>query len=265
VSGAHAVVLMYHRVSLDGARPEEGDFALPTALFEEQMGRLASGRRTVVSLAQLASGLFEDGAVVLTFDDGCDTDATVALPRLVELGFPAAFFVNPATVGQEGRLDWPQVERLAAAGMQIGSHGLDHTLLDGLAPEEIERQLELSRRILEERLGVEVDLLSLPGGTGGRTALETARRLGYRIVLGSQPGRVTRGRLEIPVPRHAVRQRHGLEGFEAAVEQRPGFLLGQALRYRALRGLRRLVGPRAYVRWAQRMAPAAHDGSGRRE
>jgi len=262
VSGAHAVVLMYHRVSLDGARPEEGDFALPTWLFEGQMRRLASEGRPVVSLSQLVSGHFEDGAVVLTFDDGCDTDATVALPRLLELRFPAAFFVNPATVGTKGRLGWPQVERLAAAGMRIGSHGLDHTLLDGLAPGELERQLALSRRLIEERLGAEVDVLSLPGGTGGRAALETARRLGYRLVLGSRPGRVARGRLLLPVPRHAVRQRQGLEGFRAAVEQRLGFRLVQALRYRALQALRTLIGPKAYVLWSQRMAPPPGDGDG---
>jgi peptidoglycan/xylan/chitin deacetylase (PgdA/CDA1 family) len=262
VSGANAVVLMYHRVSLDGARPEEGDFALPTWLFEGQMRRLASEGRPVVSLSQLVSGHFEDGSVVLTFDDGCDSDATIALPRLLDLRFPAAFFVNPATVGERGRLGWPQVERLAAAGMRIGSHGLDHTLLDGLAPGEIERQLALSRRLLEERLGAEVDVLSLPGGTGGRAALETARRLGYRLVLGSRPGRVARGRVLLPIPRHAVRQRHGLEGFRAAVEQRLGFRLVQALRYQALRALRSVIGPKAYIHWAQRIAPSRGDGDG---
>lgn len=259
---AHAVVLMYHRVGLADARPEEADFALPVWLFERQMRRLASEGRPVVSLSQLASGHFEDGSVVLTFDDGCDTDATVALPRLLELRFPAASFVNPATVGERGRLGWPQVERLAAAGMRIGSHGLDHTLLDGLAPGEIERQLEVSKHLLEERLGMEIDALSLPGGTGGRAALEIARRLGYRLVLGSRPGRVARGRLLLPVPRHAVRQRHGLEGFRATVEQRLGFRLVQALRYRALQALRTVIGSEAYVRWGQRMAPPRGDGDG---
>ncbi len=260
MSGAHAVVLMYHRVSLDDARPDEGDFALPTGLFEQQMRRLVSEGRPVVSLARLAAGDFEDGSVVLTFDDGCDTDVAVALPHLLELRFPAAFFLNPATVGERGRLGWPQVERLAAAGMRIGSHGLDHTLLDSLAPGEIERQLELSRRLLEERLGAEIDALSLPGGTGGRAALEAACRLGYRLVLGSRPGRVARGPLPLPVPRHAVRRRHGMEGFCAAVEQRFGFRLAQALRYRALQALRTAIGSGAYVHWARRAARRRGDG-----
>jgi peptidoglycan/xylan/chitin deacetylase (PgdA/CDA1 family) len=247
----HAVVLMYHRVDLAGARPEEGDFALPTSLFTQQLAWLAAARRPVVSLAQLASGEFEDGAVVLTFDDGCDSDTAVALPRLVEAGFPASFFVNPATVGERGRLGWPELERLVAAGMRVGSHGLDHTLLDGLPAGEVERQLDESRRILEMRLGTEVDALSLPGGTGGRVALDIARSVGYRIVLGSRPGRVAQGHLPVPVPRYPVRRRHGLEGFRAGVEQRLGFRLLQATRYRALHALRAAVGSDAYVRWAR--------------
>jgi peptidoglycan/xylan/chitin deacetylase (PgdA/CDA1 family) len=257
VSRAHAVVLMYHRVDRTGARPEEGDFALPTALFRRQIEWLAAERRPVVPLSALAAGDFADGSVLLTFDDGCDTDASVALPRLLEKGFPATFFVNPATVGQDGRLGWAEIERLAASGMRVGSHGLDHTLLDGLAAGEVERQLEDSRRVLEERLGTPIDALSLPGGTGGRAAVETARRVGYRIVLGSRPGRVVAGRLALPLPRHAVRGRHGLAGFRAAVEQRTGFRLLQAARYRALSALRALIGSRAYVRWSD--ARAARD------
>lgn len=261
---AHAVVLMYHRVDLAGARPEEGDFVLSRLLFVQQLKWLAAEGWPVVSLSQLASGQFEDGSVVLTFDDGCDTDATVALPHLLEAGFPATFFVNPVNVGQSGRLGWPEVEQLAAAGMRIGSHGLDHTLLDGLPPGEVERQLEVSRRLLEERLGAEVDALSLPGGTGGRAAVEIALRVGYRIVLGSRPGRVAQGRLPLPVPRHAIRQRHGLEGFRAAVEQRPGFRLLQAARHLTLQALRAAIGSEAYVRWARTRAGARGDGDGGR-
>ena len=246
-----AVVLMYHRLDPQAARPEEGDYVLPRPLFERQIAWLVASARPVVPLARLVAGEFEDGAVVLTFDDGCDTDASVALPRLLETGFPATFFVNPATLGQRGRLGWPEVDRLATAGMRIGSHGLDHTLLDGLAPGEIERQLEVSRRLLEQRLQMEVDALSLPGGSGGRAAVEIARQLGYRIVLGSRPGRVRRGRIHLPLPRYAVRRGHGFHGFRAIVQQRLGFRILQAGRHRMLGLVRIALGTHTYARWAE--------------
>jgi len=243
-----AVVLMYHRLSDGPFDPEEGDYVLSPSLFEAQMRWLAAGRRPVATLAQLAEGRHQDGAVVLTFDDGCDSDCTVAFPLLRSLGFPAAFFVNPARVGAEGRAGWDDLRALAAEGFAIGSHGLDHTLLDGLAPGELERQIVESRRAIEDRLGARVDALSLPGGSGGERARRKALAAGYRLVLGSRPG-VVRGPAGASVlPRLAVRSGHGLTGFQAAVERRPLFLLGQRVRYSVAHGGRRLIGAGTYGR-----------------
>lgn len=254
-TGSRATLLTYHRVSLEGVEPDEGDYALPSPLFEEQMRLLVREAWPVVPLGRLVEGGFADGAVVLTFDDGCETDATVALPLLRELGLEAAFFVNPAHIGAPGRLRWDQLEELAAAGMRIGSHGLDHTLLDGLAPAELERQLALSKRLLEERLPIEIDTLSLPGGTGGRRAGEVARQVGYRLVLGSAPGRVREGRLPSLLPRHAVRSGPGLAGFRAALEQRAGFRLAQRSAHLAKRAVRAALGQDRYVRLRESRLP----------
>jgi peptidoglycan/xylan/chitin deacetylase (PgdA/CDA1 family) len=250
--------MMYHRVSLLGAPVEEGDYALSAELFERQIELLATEGWPVVSLSALADGVFPDRAVALTFDDGCDTDFRVALPLLRKRRFPAAFFLSPALVGHPGRLDWEQVGELAAAGMQIGSHGLDHTLLTDLSDAELERQLASSKAQLETRLGREVDTLSLPGGTGGARALAVARRLGYRLVLGSRPGLVRSGALPAQLPRYAVRLSEGTEGFRAAIGQRLGFRARQSLRYRGLRLLRRVIGRGAYRQWRDRQLERLH-------
>lgn len=71
-----AVVVLYHRVTDRSFDPEEGDYVLPPSLFEAQVRGL--GRRRVVPLSSLVDGTFDEGAVVITFDDGCDTDATIA-------------------------------------------------------------------------------------------------------------------------------------------------------------------------------------------
>jgi peptidoglycan/xylan/chitin deacetylase (PgdA/CDA1 family) len=260
VSRPRATLLTYHRVSLRGVEPDEGDYALPSPLFEEQMRLLAREGWPVVPLSLLPEGGFPDRSVVITFDDGCETDATVALPLLRGLGFPAAFFVNPARVGQAGRLSWPDIERLAEAGMRIGSHGLDHTLLDGLSRGEVERQLAVSKQILEQRLGIEIDALSLPGGTGGRPAVGIAHQVGYRLVLGSEPGRAREGRLPALLPRHAVRCGDGVPRFRAAVEMRAGFLLEERVRYHAKRALRAILGQHRYVKLRENRLPRPSQG-----
>jgi peptidoglycan/xylan/chitin deacetylase (PgdA/CDA1 family) len=214
----------------------------------------------VVSLPALANGRFPDRSVVLTFDDGCDTDATVAGPTLRALGFPAAFFINPARIGRKGRISWAQLSSLADDGFLVGSHGLDHALLDGLPPSELERQLAASKRWLEDRLARPVESLALPGGRGGERVRRAAEEAGYRLILGSRPG-IVRGSAAIGIqPRLVMRRGHALSGFAAAIEQRPLFLLRQGLRYRALDTGRSLLGARAYGRlrtlWLQRWEPA---------
>jgi peptidoglycan/xylan/chitin deacetylase (PgdA/CDA1 family) len=254
VSAPAAVILMYHRLAPARER-DEGDYAITAGLFDAQMRLLAERGRPVTTLEALASGSYADGSVALTFDDGCDTDATVAAPLLRSLGFPAAFFVNPARVGMPGRASWSELRALVAAGFVVGSHGLDHTLLDDVADAELERQLVESRRRLEDALGSPVETLSLPGGSGGVRALRAARTAGYRIVLGSRPAPV-RGAPPHILPRIPVRSGHDVDGFAAIVEQRPAVLLGLGLRYDVTQRARSLLGTRAYGRlrrlWVER-------------
>jgi hypothetical protein len=179
----------------------------------------------------------------------------VAGPLLLALRLPAAFFVNPALVGKEGRATWDEIRSLATQGFAIGSHGFDHTLLDGLGRAELERQVAGSKQEIEERLGRPVEALSLPGGTGGERARTLARAAGFRLVLGSRPGAL-RGKAEDAVlPRITLRRRHGLEGFRAAVERRPLFVLRQQARYALTLAGRRLLGTGGYARLrARRLA-----------
>ena len=62
----------------------------------------------------------------LTFDDGNASDVEIALPRLLERGLTAEFFVLAGRLGEPGRLTNDQVGELIAAGMAIGSHGWAH-------------------------------------------------------------------------------------------------------------------------------------------
>jgi peptidoglycan/xylan/chitin deacetylase (PgdA/CDA1 family) len=253
VSVPRAIILMYHRLADAPPDPEEGDYVLPADAFAAHLGHLAAERRAVVTLAALADGSYPDRAVALTFDDGCESDATVAGPRLRALDFPAAFFVNPARVGQPGRASWPQLRQLAAEGFLIGSHGLDHTLFDGLPEAELRRQIAGSKEWLERELAMPVWALSLPGGSGDSRTLAVAREAGYRLVLGSRPGALRGPATAARVaPRVAVRREPDLRSFRATIDQRPAHLLRKALRYQAAHAGRRLMGAEAYGRLRMR-------------
>jgi peptidoglycan/xylan/chitin deacetylase (PgdA/CDA1 family) len=115
--------------------------------------------------------------VVLTFDDAFRSFGEVARPVLEAAGFSATVFAVAGRCG--GTNDWPgqlpavprlpllsaaELRDLAAAGFEIGSHGLTHAALDGLAASEAEREVVGSKRALEDALGRRVEVLAYPYG-----------------------------------------------------------------------------------------------------
>lgn len=244
---ASVLILMYHRL---GDRPiglpEDDVYRVTPVAFEAQMALLARKGHPVLPASALDGGAIPDRGVVLTFDDGCDSDFGVALPILRSHGFPASFFVSPELLGREGYLSWGDLAQISAAGMEIGSHGLDHALLGEVQPREAERQLRESRALLERHLDRRVESVALPGGSGGRGVARLALAAGYRRVLGSRPGLATGGGGAALLPRFAVRRADDLSAFEALVGRRPSARIRHWARYRVLASARQLLGAALY-------------------
>ncbi|MFC3960241.1 polysaccharide deacetylase family protein [Halovivax cerinus] len=76
------------------------------------------------------------GTVTIQFDDGYATDYTEAVPILDRYGYVATSFVNPTTIGGDGRLGLERCSRLADAGWTIGSHRYSHRRLKDLSADE---------------------------------------------------------------------------------------------------------------------------------
>jgi peptidoglycan/xylan/chitin deacetylase (PgdA/CDA1 family) len=251
---ARASILMYHRLSDAIVDRQEAIYTIRPSDFDDQMSLLTEKRVSVLPLEDVISGRFRDRAVALTFDDGCQSDFTVAFPRLRAHGFHATFFVNPARIGNGSFVTWKNIEQLAEAGMAIGSHGLDHRPLDGLHGSELERQLTESKAMLEERLRREIVMFALPGGKGGGSVTRLAHRVGYRTVLGSKPGCIARDGNPAILPRYAVRRGRGTVHFEGLVTQRSGARMEELFRYYALTMLRGAVGAGYYERLRMRLS-----------
>ncbi|NOZ57270.1 MAG: polysaccharide deacetylase family protein [Calditrichaeota bacterium] len=129
--------------------------------------------------------------LAVTFDDAYLSIYEHALPLLAERNWPATVFV---VAGYTGRLntwdvnlgglrfphaDWPQLREMAALGWQIGSHGYSHRYLGFLSGSELRRELEDSKALLEDRLGVRVTAFAPPYGRISRRVLEAAAEAGY--------------------------------------------------------------------------------------
>lgn len=191
-------VFLYHGLTNGVAQTcsrRERKYWVSVCQFREHLASFRAKARRVVSLGELwsSSERSKHGTppIVITFDDGRCSDYEIAFPLLVEAGLRADFFVNTATVETKGYLSWKQIREMLRAGMSFQSHSHDHVNLTQLPLVEMGRQLNLSKSLLEDRLGSKVDFLAVPYGQVSSEVDDTAARAGYRAVCtsGSWPTR----------------------------------------------------------------------------
>ena len=131
--------------------------------------------------------------VTITFDDGNLSDLEIGLPRLLDRGLRARFYIPAGLLGEPGGLDEAGVRELHGAGMVIGSHGWAHRdwrTLDWSSPvdPEIHDEMVRARRHLEKLTGSEVSEVAVPFGSYDRHVLRGLRRTGVTRVYTSDGG-----------------------------------------------------------------------------
>ncbi len=155
------------------------------------------------------------GFYSLTFDDGHASDYTEAFPVLQELGLRATFFVVPTFVGTPGYVTWSQLREMVAAGMEIGSHSLTHPFVDRLDAAGLRHEFGVSKRQIEDRLGLAVHAASLPRGWEPPHMRDVLGALGYRVFCTSRVAWWHPGNEPLTMPRIAVRQGMPIDVFAA--------------------------------------------------
>jgi peptidoglycan/xylan/chitin deacetylase (PgdA/CDA1 family) len=186
-------ILLYHGLSsyadLDCSSRARKYWVL-AGHFRDQLASICAMGHHVISLGELWTWNWDPGReglpAVVTFDDGLSSDYEVAFPLLLEAALPAEFFVSTANVGRKGFLTWQQVNEMQRAGMSFQSHSHDHVDLVRLPIRERERQLKVSKQILEARLGQKVEFIAVPYGRLSTEVTELAVEAGYRAVCTSR-------------------------------------------------------------------------------
>ncbi len=80
--------------------------------------------------------------IAITFDDGINTDYTVAFPLMEERGIKGTTYVITERIGVGHSLSWEQIKALKDAGWEIGCHTHTHARLTELTKEEIIKQMK---------------------------------------------------------------------------------------------------------------------------
>jgi peptidoglycan/xylan/chitin deacetylase (PgdA/CDA1 family) len=125
----------------------------------------------------------DDPRVRISFDDGNSSDIELGLPALEERGLRATFYVLAGRLDQPGSLSRAEVRHLRDAGMEIGTHGMDHRPWRGLDRAASQRELVDARHRLEDTLGSgRIRHAALPLGRYDRRLLRQLRGLDYESV-----------------------------------------------------------------------------------
>jgi len=124
----------------------------------------------------------------ITFDDGNLSDLTLALPRLLKRNLNASFFIVAARVGTPGYLGPADLRTLLSAGMNIGSHGMQHRPWRRLPPADLQHEIQGAKARLEDLLGIPITQAACPFGAYDRLALRTLAAAGFTRVFTSDRG-----------------------------------------------------------------------------
>jgi peptidoglycan/xylan/chitin deacetylase (PgdA/CDA1 family) len=183
------LILMYHGVEQVAEDPYQ--LCVTPARFAEQMTWLAERGLRGVSIETLVAAMRDGqarGLVGITFDDGYVNVLENAVPELLQHDFTATMFIVSGLLGGTNEWDgepvWPlmsaeQVAQVAAAKMEIGSHGVTHIPLSGLDAHRQRAEISESRSKLSELLGRPVRGFAYPYGAMDASARRAVRDAGY--------------------------------------------------------------------------------------
>lgn len=198
--------LTYHRLLSEGdiARgvpDDERVFVTYADRFEEQMKYLFDNGYNAISIDDFVSCLegrknLLEKPIIIAFDDGFESSYRYAYPVLRKYNLKATVFVTPdpesenfkMLKGVDSALTGDQMEEMSDNGISIQSHGMTHRLLTELSEEEIEWELEESKRTIEKITGKAVLYLAIPGGAYDKRVRRIADQTGYRAVFGGKKG-----------------------------------------------------------------------------
>lgn len=145
------------------------------------------------------------GSVILTFDDGNESDYLLVYPLLKHFNITALFFVITKYIGTPGYLTEKQIIEMHKNGMKFGSHSHSHRDLSKLGPSELRSELLLSKEILGRIIKEPVTRLSIPFGRFNKKVVSLAVDLGYEFIFCSKHGIVSDG---VIINRNSINKEH---------------------------------------------------------
>jgi peptidoglycan/xylan/chitin deacetylase (PgdA/CDA1 family) len=179
-------ILMYHVIApAPAGAPFPGLYVTPQE-FAAQMQSLKQAGWHAVTLDQVQANwshgtrLGPGKPIVLSFDNGYNSQFTQALPVLRSLGWVGVENIQLTGLPpSQGGLGEGQVRGLIAAGWELDTQGFSHADLVTLDAEQLRYQVAGARAVIQKRYHVPVNWFCYPSGHYDDTVVAAVRAAGY--------------------------------------------------------------------------------------
>ena len=161
-------ILEYHMVQQEDPKDAYA-YNVPVEDFQQQLDYLQEQGYTTISIRdylRAKKGLLQlpEKPIILTFDDGYESNYKELLPILEERGLKATIFMVTNDIGKDGYLSWQQLKDMEKRGIEIGSHTANHLPLTGMSLDEAREEVKLSKLLMEWNGMKTIYTLSYPNG-----------------------------------------------------------------------------------------------------
>jgi peptidoglycan/xylan/chitin deacetylase (PgdA/CDA1 family) len=179
-------ILMYHVINPPPPGAKFPGLYVSPEEFAAQMRALAAAGFHAVTMDQMRANwtrgtpLPAGKPIVLSFDNGYQSQYTQALPVLRRLGWVGV--ENMQLTGlppSQGGLSQAQIEGLVAAGWELDTQGISHADLITLGPAALHEQVAVARAEIQRRYHVPVNWFCYPSGHYDATVLAAVKAAGF--------------------------------------------------------------------------------------
>jgi peptidoglycan/xylan/chitin deacetylase (PgdA/CDA1 family) len=188
-------ILLYHNV--DGSGP----FSVSLKTLRSHLNYLKKNSVTVITLEQLIT-MQKNGekppskSCVITVDDGYESAYSKLFPLVKEYDYPMTLFVYTDFIFSRSTklMTWEKLREMDQNGFDIQNHTISHPdlvkLLEGGNEERnrLYRELALSKKILETRLGKKIKYIAYPYGSYNEELNSISKKIGYQNVFSTDYG-----------------------------------------------------------------------------
>jgi len=223
-----ATILMYHSVGENNLF-----FNVESKEFIRQIEYLKRKKFNIISLSQLVEWIekkqvIPKKTVVLTFDDGYQNNHSNVWPILKEYDFPVTIFLAVDLIDQKigdsqkivlDMLNWPQIQEMDQSGLiDFQPHTLTHSELSQINPMEAKREIEESKRIVQEKLNKKCNFFAYPRGNFNQEVVDILKESGFKAGLTIKSGLVSENVDLFKLPRQSINSKTNFEEFKTKLK-----------------------------------------------